>query len=122
MILLRYIALYIVARVFWWIIEDSIKTQPQKSLYRYMARGSNPYAQRAYEFEIVREDGGYRAYIKKGPSYGLRKQDMHSTHRMYDGRYYICWTNKVHSEADMKTIARHWSDCTQAYIENGTYF
>lgn len=61
-------------------------------------------------------------YILNSPSYLNRSTDGHSTHRHYDGRYYVCWSTPVRSQSDMVNIARQWADCTQKYIEYGTRF
>ena len=90
--------------------------------FNYTAPGYGYPSQRHYSFDIVNTRNGYRAYIRSSPNYRNRNTDLHSTHRMYDGQYYVCWTNKVFSEADMKAIARHWSNCTQAYIDRGIRF
>lgn len=88
----------------------------------YVAPGRSPVSQRTYCFQIERVGFEYRAYILESPDYRCRATDSHSTHRHYDGRYYICWSVPVESRSDMISIARQWADCTQQYIEYGTRF
>lgn len=88
----------------------------------YVAPGRSPVLQRSYRFQIKRVGGEYRAYILNSPRYLSRSTDGHSTHRHYDGRYYVCWSTPVRSQSDMINIARQWADCTQKYIEYGTRF
>ena len=90
--------------------------------FNYTAKGSSPESQRHYQFNICKTHEGYKAYIVQTPSYRNRETDGHSTHRLYDGRYYVCWDRPVNSYDDMITIAKHWSDCSQKYIEQGTRF
>ena len=88
----------------------------------YVASGQSSKSQRSYRFQIKRVGSEYRAYILSSPSYLNRPTDGHSTHRHYDGRYYVCWSVPVRSQNDMVNIARQWADCTQKYIEFGTRF
>ena len=98
------------------------KKRESRVIYHYTACGRGPSSQREYCFDIVRKGSGYRAYIRSTPDYRGRSTDAHSTHRLYDGRYYVCWTDTIKSIEAMKAVARRWSDCTQAYIETGTRF
>lgn len=88
----------------------------------YVAQGRSTSTQRTYRFQIKRVGSGYRAYILNSPSYQNRSTDAHSTHRHYDGRYYVCWSTQVRTHSDMVNIAQQWADCTQKYIEYGTRF
>ena len=88
----------------------------------YVAPGRSPVSQRSYRFQIKKVGGEYRAYILNSPSYLNSSTDGHSTHRHYDGRYYVCWSTPVRNQSDMVNIARQWADCTQKYIEYGTRF
>ena len=88
----------------------------------YVAPGNGAPDERLYCFDIVKTHSGYRAYIVKTPKYRNRNTDASHTHRLYDGRHYVCWTNRVNSLADMKAIATHWSNCTRTYIEKGISF
>lgn len=92
------------------------------SHFSYVAKGTSPESQRRYIFDICKAYDGYRAYIVQSPSYGERDTDGHSTHRFYDGRYYICWDRPIESYDGMVAVAKLWSDCSQKYIEKGTKF
>ena len=94
----------------------------QTSYLDHTASGRFPIEQRRYRFKICKVNNEYRAYIELSPSYRSRATDGHSTHRHYDGRYYICWSQPVRSYDNMVTIAKQWADCTQRYIESGTRF
>lgn len=91
-------------------------------ILEYTASGSSPSYARRYKFDIEFVDYEYRAYILESPGYRNRATDGLSTHRHYDGRYYVCWSTPVRTRTDMVNIARQWSDCTQKYIEYGTRF
>lgn len=88
----------------------------------YVASGQSPLSQRRYRFRICKVGGEYRAYIEQSPSYRNRATDAHSTHRHYNGRYYICWSQPVRTRDGMIDIARSWAECTQRYIETGISF
>ena len=91
-------------------------------ILNHIASGSSSYEQRKYQFDIRYIAGEYRAYILSSPSYRSRPTDGHSTHRHYDGRYYVCWSAPVRTRSDMITIAKQWAECTQKYIEQGIRF
>ena len=100
----------------------SIADSPSKSekYLNYTAPGQG--ADRFYRFLIRKVGNEYRAYIVKSPGYCGRATDGHSTHRHYDGQYYVCWSVPVSNTRDMVNIAKTWADCTQKYIEYGTKF
>ena len=76
-----------------------------------------------YGFNITRlADGYYRVYIVSQPSYGSRSTDAHSTHRLNDGRFYICWDSAIRTEEQARQIAAMWADKTEDYILHGTRF
>jgi hypothetical protein len=74
-----------------------------------------------YKFSFEYLNGsGYRAYILDMPSYGGRDKSLHITHRLKDGeRYYICWSQPLHTLEDLKKVVAFWSDLTQTYIRTG---
>ena len=88
----------------------------------HVANGRSSIDQRRYRFRICNVHGEFRAYIEQSPSYRNRATDGHSTHRHYDGQYYVCWSKPVTNYNDMVNIAKGWADCTQKYIEYGTRF
>lgn len=94
----------------------------QANYIDHIATGRSSIDQRRYRFKICKVNNEYRAYIEQSPSYRGRATDGHSTHRHYDGRYYVCWSQPVRSYDNMVTIAKQWADCTQRYIETGTRF
>ena len=52
------------------------------------------------------------------PSYRSLDTSLHTTHRLTDnGRYYVCWTQPLSSEADARKVAKLWADLTQEYIK-----
>lgn len=102
--------------------NSHVASSAAETLFSYTAPGSFSESERRYQFDIRKTHEGYRAYIVRTPSYRNRATDGHSTHRLYDGRYYVCWDRPVDSYSDMLTIAKHWSDCSQKYIEHGTRF
>ena len=64
---------------------------------------------------------GYRAYIVSAPSYGVRSESLHKTHRLQSGdRYYICWSNKIHSLDEMNAVVELWAKATVMYIVHGS--
>jgi hypothetical protein len=85
----------------------------------YRTRGG----QADYQFDIVWVGDEYRAYIEQQPSYGNRDTGAHPTHRLSeDGRYFVCWTESLQSEADARSVAAMWADATQEYIRTGRRF
>lgn len=66
-------------------------------------------------------DGCYRAYILRQPGYGRLPADLHTTHRLRDGRgrLYVCWTSPLRSEQEARTVAALWADLTQVYLRTG---
>lgn len=94
----------------------------QATYIDHIAAGRSSIDQRRYRFKICKVNNEYRAYIEHSPSYRSRATDGHSTHRHYDGRYYVCWSTPVRTYDNMVAIAKQWADCTQRYIESGTRF
>lgn len=76
-----------------------------------------------YGFSFERQpDGCWRVYIVSMPSYGRRDTSSLITHRLWDsssGRYYVCWSQPLRSEADARKVAALWADLTQEYIKTG---
>lgn len=76
-----------------------------------------------YGFNIARlGNGQFRIYIVSQPSYGSRSTGAHPTHRLNDGRPYICWDSPITSEEQARQIAAIWADKTEDYILHGTRF
>lgn len=83
-----------------------------------------------YLFEFIFEDKGFyfEAHIVWQPSYGLRKDDLHSTHRLtsnYTGcSYRICFANDsdVPTLSKARLYAEAWSEATAKYIDTGIGF
>jgi hypothetical protein len=73
-----------------------------------------------FSIEVVL--GQFNIYIEKQPEYGNRSTSAHKTHRHYDGRHYICWTEEITSYSKAEQIAATWSECTEQYILNSTEF
>lgn len=73
----------------------------------------------SFSFEQVR-DGYWRAYIMGMPSYGTRRTDASTTHRLSEGgRSFVCWSGSLKSEEDARQVAKKWADMTQVYIRTG---
>lgn len=77
-----------------------------------------------YVFDFAQQsEGTWRIYIVNTPSYGVRDEGLHATHRLTDnGRHYICWTDPLPSEEQAQTVAKLWAEATQKYIHSGTRF
>ena len=76
-----------------------------------------------YGFSIKQRGNGYQIDIVSQPSYGGRKTDCHSTHRLRGGNgYYICWAGLLTTETQARQVAALWADGTQKYIRHGTRF
>lgn len=77
----------------------------------------------SYNFDYRNVDGEWRAYIRSQPSYQGRSADLHSTHRLRDGRgHYVCWTEPIGSRSDCEAVAREWTRGTDRYIRTGEHF
>lgn len=81
------------------------------------------YQNRQYDFSfryVSTTADGYRAYIENMPSYGSRVTSLTATHRLPGGsEYYICWSGRINSEAEMDAVVELWSQATAMYIANG---
>ena len=63
---------------------------------------------------------GYRAYIIQAPPYGIRSDSLMATHRLTDnGRYYICWSEKIWDLQELKRVIALWCYATVMYIADG---
>lgn len=71
-----------------------------------------------FSFE-QQSDGSWRAYILDMPSYGSRSTSGTVTHRLYDGRHYVCFTPPPRTLVDMQKVAAYWADLTQTYLRTG---
>jgi hypothetical protein len=88
----------------------------KKDIYYRTKDGRADYG---FSFE-EQNDGSLRAYIKSMPGYGSRSTNPLTTHRLSDGgRNYVCWSEKIHSEEELKAVVASWSDKTQEYIKTG---
>lgn len=68
---------------------------------------------------------GWRVYIISDIEYGEQDASGPATHRNhFPGDTYkcICWTRKINTLDEAKTIAALWSDVTSCYIKNGGSF
>jgi hypothetical protein len=74
-----------------------------------------------FSFE-QKSDGNWKAYITSQPGYGPRDTSAHATHRLNDGRPYVCWNQPLGSESDARKVAALWADMTQEYIRTGRPF
>ena len=79
---------------------------------------------RSYSFSFKYERVGdiWRAYIVSSPSYGSRATGLHSTHRLNDGRYYVCWSPEPTSLEAITVVSKMWADATAEYIDTGRSF
>jgi len=76
-----------------------------------------------YNFTFKYEKVGsiWRAYIINSPSYGSKPTDAHSTHRLNDGRYYVCWTPEPQRLDEITQVSKMWADATARYIDTGRF-
>jgi len=85
---------------------------------RYRATGSVDYV---FTFEWVASANTWRAYIVSQPGYGERPQGALDTHRLNDGRTYICWDSPLRTAVDARNVAAAWAEATQRYIATGRF-
>jgi len=74
-----------------------------------------------YVFDFVQLPGTWRAYIVWQPPYGNRATGAHETHRLHDGRPYVCWDRPIATEAQLRQVAALWAEATQHYIAVGVF-
>lgn len=77
-----------------------------------------------YRFQI-RQMGPrrYRVYVISQPGYGSRDAGDHATHRLgANGDKYICFTGRIETAAQARTLAATWADNTEDYILHGRRF
>jgi hypothetical protein len=68
---------------------------------------------------------GWRAYIIDGIDYGGRNTSGHATHRNhFRGDTYpcVCWSDRVDTFEEMKTIVALWGDVTARYTAGNESF
>ena len=77
-----------------------------------------------YNFWINRmEDGDYRIYVRDHPSYGSRDTGDVATHRLRDSHgAYICFTGRITTMEQARSLAATWADKTESYILHGKRF
>jgi len=87
---------------------------------------TSPYGKRmSFTFRYSYVGSSWRAYIVSSPSYGIRSNDWHSTHRYYDdgkGMYYVCWTENLARLDHMVEVSKLWAKKTAEYIDTGRKF
>jgi hypothetical protein len=74
-----------------------------------------------FTFKYERVGSIWRAYIINSPSYGSRSTGAHDTHRLNDGRYYVCWTPEPQRLDEITQVSKLWADATAKYIETGVF-
>ena len=89
----------------------------------YFANDRHGQIDREYRFKYKKVGNGWRAYILRTPSFGVRNTGSGIIHRLTDnnGQFYICWDRQVDTLKDMQTISRHWADSIQEYIATGRF-
>lgn len=101
---------------------DAIYSSTEDKLVFYVDR-HGAYVDGKYIFSIEENDGKWRAYIERMPSFGSRDPDPNITHRLRDGvRQYVCVQGDVTSKEMMKKIAITWAIYEQNYIDTGEKF
>ena len=85
---------------------------------RYRATGGVDYV---FSFEWVTSANSWRAYIVSQPGYGNRPTGAHDTHRLSDGRTYVCWDRPLPTAVDARNVAAAWAEATQRYIATGRF-
>ena len=81
-----------------------------------------PYRGRTYRFafEIVNRGlWGFRAYIKRMPSYESRERSNAATWRSGSISPYIWWDKLIYNISEMKAIIALWTRATVMYIADG---
>lgn len=85
---------------------------------------------REFTFAFIDKGGreGWRIYILGQPSYGVRPDDGHHSHRYYDSdlrRHYICLDSSLMPVGKIEEAARWahiWASKTVQYIDTGLEF
>lgn len=76
-----------------------------------------------YSFRFVQLNSDIRIYIQNQPSYNGRSEDSYDTHRLIDsGGKYICWTGRIATYEDAKSVAKTWAEKTETYRKSGKRF
>jgi len=81
-----------------------------------------------FDFVFEKRNGYYDVHIAQQPSYGIRKKDLHSTHRLLSDfpecRYRICFANPqdVPTLEKARKYAEAWAEATVNYIDRGERF
>ena len=98
------------------------ETKPvSECIYVYHASTDAPLLDHKYKFNIRKVAGQYRCYVVKKPSYRGRDLSHYTPHCWVDNsnNRYICWTGKIMSVSQAKSLCRKWGDATQQFIDSG---
>lgn len=91
-------------------------------LWDYLARDGVT----RFRFNLVPNGSIVRIYIVRGPKYGNKNSDDHSTHRLTDehGRKYICIKHDLAptNTRDAAGWLKYWAENTVRYIRTGASF
>jgi bacterioferritin-associated ferredoxin len=74
-----------------------------------------------FRFKYRRRGSIWRAYILNRPKYKPWPKDWHSTHRLDDGKKYVCWTPEPTSYSDIVAVSEKWARTTARYVETGVF-
>jgi len=74
-----------------------------------------------FTFKYEKIGSIWRAYIINSPSYGSRSTGAHDTHRLNDGRYYVCWSPEPTRLDEITQVSKMWADATAKYIDTGRF-
>ena len=96
----------------------SQQTNPHILDYTAVSSRGNRYN---FRFQYGQVGSVWRAYIVSSPSYGSRSTGAHDTHRLNDGRYYVCWTPEPTRLDQITAVSKRWANATANYIDTGSF-
>lgn len=76
-------------------------------------------------FQKYNDAVGWRVYIINKVNYKSRSKGASTVHRLHESGEtydYICWSKKLNTLAEAKSVAALWCDATAEYINTGGNF
>jgi len=103
--------------------NNAIKSELEKNKkYEYLATTLYPTLDHKFIFSIELENGLFKCYIERVPSFRGRdtsNYDYHYYTNQSNKRKYICYTGKIEYLEQGRTLCRKWADAHQRFIDTG---
>lgn len=89
----------------------------------YFANDRHNVPDKWFQFNFVKEDNEWHAYIMRMPSFNSRDDNVHITHRIpKDNEFYVCFDPLPDNLPEIIAITKAWADRELEYISTGIPF